>query len=85
MKYIYFALDTENMETRKYYPVVCPVLVASSDVISSIKAWSGSNKVVGSLVCATKKQAVEIVTMWRRAHKNNGDLDDLLGIWEHDI
>lgn len=77
-KYIYFALETEDQKTKKYYPVVCPVSVASSDVITTLKTWSGSNEIIGSLVCATKKEAEAIVTSWRQAHKRSGDLDELL-------
>lgn len=74
-KYIYIAMETQNPESKKYYPVVCPVLVECSDVVSALEQWAGSNRVVGSLVCATKKRACEIVEAWREGHRRNGDYE----------
>lgn len=74
-KYIYIAMETQNTDTKKYYPVVCPVSVECSDVITALEHWAGSNQIIGTLACATKKRACEIVEAWREAHKRNGDYD----------
>lgn len=75
MNKLYIAMETQNPNTKKYYPVVCPVSVECEDVITALERWAGSNRIIASMACATKKRACEIVEMWREAHRRNGDYE----------
>lgn len=36
MNKLYIAMETQNPNTKKYYPVVCPVSVECEDVITAL-------------------------------------------------
>lgn len=75
MNKLYIAMDIQNPNTKKYYSVVCPVSVEYEDVITALERWAGSYEIIGTLACATKKRAGEIVESWRESHRRNGDYE----------